>query len=285
MVSTGGEKRSVPLMSLSPRQRIEHLFYASHGRLPDLDHPRTFNEKIQWRKLNWTDRRFVRLSDKVEAKRYVAERIGERYVNPTFFSGVELPPLGERRWPTPFVIKSNHASGWNIFLTPNSDIDWPAIEDKTRHWMNSPWDPALCEDWYNQIPRQILVEPMLGAGGAPPPDYKCLVFHGRTELIQINIDRFGDHRRVLFDRDWRRLRVQWREPPAAEDIPKPIHFAEMIAAAEALADDLDFVRVDFYDLPEGLKFGEMTFAPGSGLQRFTPAAFDEVLGGYWRIAR
>jgi hypothetical protein len=273
----------VPLMSLPPKQRVEQLFFLRHGKFPDLVHPRTFNEKVQWRKLNWTDPRYVQLADKVEVKKYAAEKIGPRYVVPNLFAGPRLPPLEARTWPMPCVMKANHASGWNIFLNSASDIDWRSVEETTRAWMATPWNLVLCEEWYNRISRQILVEPMLNPGGAPPPDYKCYVFHGRVEFIQVDTDRFTEHKRAIFTRDWRKLSVAWKDPLERRHIPKPLHFAEMMEAAEALADDLDFVRIDFYDLPEGLKFGEMTFSPGSGFQCFRPVEFDEFLGKYWKL--
>jgi hypothetical protein len=40
-------------------------------------------------------------------------------------------------------------------------------------------------------------------------------------------------------------------------VPRPVHLAEMIAAAEALGKDLDFVRADFYDTAARLYFGEL----------------------------
>jgi hypothetical protein len=64
-------------------------------------------------------------------------------------------------------------------------------------------------------------------------------------------------------------------------MPRPAHLAEMISAAEKLAGNLAFVRVDFYDLPDGPRFGEMTFSPNAGNGHFTPQAFDRYLGALW----
>jgi hypothetical protein len=45
------------------------------------------------------------------------------------------------------------------------------------------------------------------------------------------------------------------------------------------------VRVDLYDLPDGLKFGEMTFAPHSGFAPFKPRRFDFIFGTLWDEAK
>lgn len=41
------------------------------------------------------------------------------------------------------------------------------------------------------------------------------------------------------------------------------------------------MRVDLYDLPDGPRFGQLTFWPEAGLCRFEPASYDQVLGGMW----
>jgi hypothetical protein len=63
-----------------------------------------------------------------------------------------------------------------------------------------------------------------------------------------------------------------REPPNLE---------LMLQTAEALGADLDFVRVDLYDVGNRIYFGEMTSTPGGGFVRFDPQAMDEHLGQLW----
>ena len=45
-------------------------------KFPDLEHPRTFNEKLQWLKLNDIHPEYERLVDKYEAKVVVSQLIG-----------------------------------------------------------------------------------------------------------------------------------------------------------------------------------------------------------------
>ena len=54
------------------------------GKELDLDDPKTFTEKIQWLKLNDRKPVYSLMVDKYEAKKYVAELIGEEYVIPTY---------------------------------------------------------------------------------------------------------------------------------------------------------------------------------------------------------
>ena len=70
------------------------------------------------------------------------------------------------------------------------------------------------------------------------------------------------------------------EYPVDEIVPeKPARLQEMIALAEKLAAGFPQVRVDFYLLNDGsIKFGEMTFTSGTGMDRFIPQFYDRQLG-------
>ena len=51
--------------------------------MPDLENPRTFNEKLQWLKFHDRKDIYTTMVDKYEAKKYVGHVIGEKYVIPT----------------------------------------------------------------------------------------------------------------------------------------------------------------------------------------------------------
>jgi hypothetical protein len=112
-----------------------------------------------------------------------------------------------------------------------------------------------------------------------PTDYKFLVFHGRVEMVCVILDRFVNKRGYFLDRDWKIPQI--KQSPRSEAVPKPPHFEEMIRASEILARGMDFVRVDFYDTPKKIYFGELTTTPGAGLIQYQPANFDLHLGEFW----
>jgi hypothetical protein len=248
------------------------------GRWPNLDRPRTFNEKIQAFKLTRRDPALARFVDKVEIKRIVAERLGSSWVIPTLWEGRELPD--HRTWPVPYVLKTNNSSGRNLFVASDAQENWPVVKARAERWLRSP-HPAIKGEWlYTQIEPKILVEPLLG-DGCLPPDYKFFVFAGRVEFIQYDTDRETRHVRKLYDRSWSELNTTLHYPRDPRTVDRPARLGEMIAAAEALAEGLDFVRVDLYALGDCLYFGEMTFTPGAGVERFTPPEWDYAFGALW----
>ena len=59
----------------------------------------------------------------------------------------------------------------------------------------------------------------------------------------------------------------------------------MVAAAEILAAEMDFIRVDFYATNDRIYFGEFTITPNNGVLRYDPAEFDYELGKLWELKR
>lgn len=271
------------LVALPPSASVTVQFLRAHRTFPNLRQPRTLNEKIQFRKLFVTDPRFSLYADKVKVKEVVADLLGPEYVIPTLWHGKRLPLVGERTWPVPFVMKSNHASGWNSFVRNESEKDWRKLEADFDRYISTPWNPWANEPWYNDIERQVLIEPIIGDPVAGLNDYKFFTFDGKVKSIQVDLDRFTDHTRNYFDADWnlQEFGVLLRRTNAV--VPKPRYLREMVAAVEKLGASFDFARIDFYELDSGPKFGEMTFSPGSGMEPFTPSRYDRVLGDFWRM--
>ncbi len=267
-----------------PRWKTYLWYLRVHHRVPNLSSPSKFSEKIAVMKLRPDHSEKIQLTDKVLVKHFVEDVLGSGFAIPTLWSGPSLPPVIERTWPVPFVIKANHGSQMNYFVRTEADLNWEKIEAVTGEWLRRDWPDHLCEDWYNRIDRQLLVEPMIGTEGQDLPDFKFFVFSGRALLVQVDTNRFSRHTRAYYDRAWVKMPVAVAYPLNTDTVPPPMHLSAMLTAAERLGEKFDFVRVDFYDLPEGPKFGEITFAPDAGLGRFNPRSFDLVFGSMWQAS-
>ena len=102
---------------------------------------------------------------------------------------------------------------------------------------------------------------------------------GRAVAVQVHDGRGGDHRWHQYDRHWRALSRE------AGGQAAPSSLAAMLAAAERLARDQDFMRVDFYEVDGQPLFGEFCLYPGSGLDPFDPPSLDSWLGAQWSAER
>jgi len=251
-----------------------------YWRLAGLRPPVILGDKIQRRRLLQRDPRTPPLVDKIDVKPIIAARLGPAWIIPTYFAGDSLPPVAQRDWPLPFILKPSHLSGEALPVRTPAECDWKAIEEQCRVWLATRWNEQF-RDWaYTRIPPRIIVEEYIG-GTSRPSDYKFFMFRERIGIIQVDVDRGPNHRRAFYDETWTRQPI-FMTYPDAEPVDRPLHLDQMIAAARDIGADWPFIRVDFYDLPAGPKFGEITFCPGGGGERFEPPEWNRIFGEMWR---
>lgn len=267
---------------LGPRMFEKTKFLLAHRRWPRLASASTFSEKVLARKLHPVDSRYALVSDKVAVRKWVADRIGEQHLVPLTavysyeaIDGVDLSP-GQ-------VIKCANRSGGVYFTAGQSGEDRARMIKALRSDLDFDFADWSGEPWYDDIPRRVIAEVSLReASGRVPNDYKFFVFHGAVRTIQLDIDRFAEHRRIMFDRDWNPLPCIYGYRPPDTLPERPPSLERMLEIAETLGREFDFVRVDLYSIDDQqVYFGEMTLAPASGLKRFVPRDFDLALGSYW----
>ena len=257
--------------------RVHLAYWWRHRRVLDLAEPRLFTEWVQHRKLFDRDHRLPQLADKVAVKTFVADRLGPDWVIPTLWQGRVLPAEPPARGS--LVVKARHGCKQNAFV--HAPADWAVARRQARRWTRQRYGRWLDEWAYADVPRGLLVEPFVGAGRALPIDYKCYVFGGRVEFVEVHLGRAQDHRWVVMDRSWRRVSASTGEPlPTA---PATLH--RILDAAEDIARGHDFLRADFYEVDGRPLFGELTAYPGSGLLRVDPVALDRTMGDHWRRVR
>lgn len=257
---------------------IDHVRF--FGKLPNLKNPRTFNEKIAYRKLYDHDYRLPPLIDKIVAKELMAARFGPDFIIPTLatFESEKEVDFDALRYPC--VVKANHGSGINFFLKQRP-VDEKRIRQELRNFLHRSYD-VLYEEWaYSKIHRRLLAEPLIEGGAHGLVDYKFHTFGGRVFAIQVDVDRYIGHRRCLFNPNWVKMPVEYYYPQPSYTIPQPAMLPSMLRYAEQIGEDFSYVRVDLYEIAGQVKFGEVTFYPEAGLGVFNPPEFDQIFGAQW----
>ncbi|WP_285271172.1 ATP-grasp fold amidoligase family protein [Halobacterium salinarum] len=254
------------------------------GYWPEIKSPRSFNEKIVHRKLFTDDEVFVKVSDKWLVRDYVARKVGSDILNEVYHVGQNPEDIPFDELPDSFVLKGNHGSGFNRIVEDKARETLSDLKRECSNWLSESYGESKHEYWYSKIDPRIIVENLLSDEEyGIPLDYKFHVFGGKVEYIQVDIDRFGDHTRRMYTQDWEPKDFTLKYP-LGPDIPEPEKLDEMISVAQKLGGDFDYVRVDLYQ-PDGEKivFGELTLAPGTGHERFTPKRWDFKLGSEWPV--
>jgi hypothetical protein len=268
-------------MPLRPRRRL--LYFRQHRRLPNLRSPVRFTEKVNKRILE--DRRDALrpTCDKLAMKEYAERACSEVSIPQTVWSGTDVRELEGLSLPERWVLKPNHRSGLVYFgsgqVASAADLLRMVTE---QDWLGETRNAGSGEWAYGVARRALLVEEAIGEPGRPPDDYKFFVFDGIVRLIQVDTNRFVGHLRRMYRPDWTPLPHRYFYP-LAEVIDPPPHLSEMLDIASRIGGRFDFIRVDLYDMPEAVWFGEITPYPDSGLGAFDPPDLDIELGSYWRM--
>lgn len=270
--------------------------------------PRTFNEKVRYKMLRDHRDLMVTFADKVAVRDHVAALAGPDLL-PRLLHVIDDPrDLARAALPPAYVLKPTHGSGVAVVVSPGaaatSRLPDPADAWGYHHvrpelapvehlvalgesWLSQLYGQGPNREWaYGHVPRRLVVEELLtGADGGVPDDYKFFVFHGTCRYVQVDRGRFARRTQDFFDRDWVHLPLSGGNPWAAPPIPRPERLDEMVRLAERLAHDTDFVRVDLYDLPGRIVFGELSSFPAGGDSPFDPESFNLAFGSHWTPPR
>ncbi len=258
-------------------------FFLTQGYSINFDNPKNFNEKVVYRHLFERDTLLPLLVDKYAVREYVKKKIGDKYLIPLFQVTDNFDDIDFSVLPDEFIMKVTHGSGRNIIFK-DGDNNYGYNKAKLKKIIEE-W---LCEKyrfqqliWFVQpIERKIIIEKLLQDNGKIPRDYKFFVFNGKVEMIQVDNDRFSEHTRSLYDKEWNRLDCTLKYEQGGL-VKRPEVLSEMIFLAERLAEDFTFMRVDFYNIESTIYFGELTPCPGGGMEIFVPESYNRYYGDKW----
>ncbi len=269
-------------------------FKRVHGYELNLDNPKSFNEKVCFKKLFDRDPLLVVTSDKYRVRDFIRDRIGweaENHLVPLLY--VTDDPETLQKFEGQYIIKPNNGAGrWIIVediggrkrytvdrIGQFFDISTREIIMYCKNWFKTVHGSEWYEWSYGMINPLVVVEKLLYDNGNIPYSYKFCMFDGKCKMIYaLNRD---DITISLYDEEWNLLPVARKGHPIGEVKEKPESLDKMIGFAEKLSKGFDFVRIDFFLVDNYVYFGEMTHYPGSGHGVFEPAEYDFELGKFW----
>jgi len=244
--------------------------------------PRTFNEKIQFRKIYYENSLYPICADKFSVRKYVAQKIGEEYLIPLLFSGTNITVEDFKKIPNQFVIKHNHNSGPVTIVYDKNKIDLKRMCKIYNKGLKYDYGILSNEKWYSAIEPKIIIEKLMLDKGKIPKDYKFHVFNKSNKMfVMLDIDRFENHKRKIYDEEWTDLELSLIFPYSEKKFIRPKEFTKLKEITKKLSEDFEYVRVDLFLINRKIYFGELTFGENSGFGRFSKKEWDEKFGNYW----
>ncbi len=282
-------------------------FWINYDKKLDLKNPHTYNEKIQWLKINDRKIYYSNLVDKYEVKKYVSSLIGEKYIIPTIGVYENWDEINFNLLPNQFVIKCTHDSGGMIVCRNKDSLNLKEAKKKINKSMkrNYYW---LSREWpYKNVKPRIIVEKYLDFHNNYTSnvefdsnyisteqlqrengllDYKFMCFNGKVEYLFLDIGVIGkgighseDYYRNVYDSNFNIQPFLETRKNYPTRIEKPKNFEKMVEIAEKLSKNFKHIRVDLYNVDGKIYFGELTFYHGGGLtNKFIPESYNDVFG-------
>lgn len=266
---------------MNDKSYLMRLYKDRFGVYPNLEDPKTFNEKNNWRKLYDRKDLYTLMVDKYRLKEIIEKRVG---VNHTFkLLGVWDSPddIDFDKLPNQFVLKVNHAGGV-IICRDKSILDKKSTISELRFFLGIDYFIRNREWPYKNVKRKIIAEEYMGENLV---DYKNYCFYGKLAytLVWKNHPR-ADGRKPeahfcgAYDREWNKTDMRLDYPTDDIEIEKPKKHGELLRVAEAMSRSIPFVRVDCYIINDSVYVGEMTFFPWAGFQKFKDEKWNVYLG-------
>lgn len=258
--------------------KIEYFF--GRKRLLNLKNPKRFNEKLQWLKLNCKKEEYTNLVDKCEVKKIVGKILGEEYIIPTIGVWDKFDDIDFEKFPNQFVLKCTHDSGGLYICKDKSVFDKSKAKKKIEKSLKKKYFYEHREYPYKNVKPRIIAEKyMEDESGSQLKDYKIFCFNGEPKYIEVDYDRYTDHKLNVYDLDWNFVDFYMTSRNDKNVIiPRPKTLDKMLEFARILSKNDIFVRVDFYSINDNVYFGELTYHPGSGMIDFHPDCYDYILG-------
>jgi len=265
------------ILHLSQEKSIRLRYFIVYRKKINLRQPKTFNEKIQYLKLYSEHKELSHLVDKYEVRRFVADRIGEEYLNELINVYNNAEEINYEELPDQFVLKLTHSSGQNIICDDKAKLNYSNTTVKLNRWLKFDYGKFSGEPPYSYVQPRIICEKYLGHS-SELFDYKFFCFNGKPHCVQVDMDRTVAHTRNFYDMNWQLMPFRILFPVKKIELSKPDNFEEMISIAERLSADLKFARIDLFNVKGKLYFGEITLFPGNGFEYCLPVDYENKLG-------
>lgn len=253
--------------NFSPQLASKIYYETKLKKKLNLDNPQTFNEKLMWLKFNELDNNelITKCADKYRVREYVKECGCEEILNDLISVYDKAEEINFSKLPDKFVLKCNHAAGYNVICKDKSKLNYKKTKRQLRKWLKTDYWKFVAEVQYKNVEKKIVCEKFLDSkDNNAIEDYKIYCFNGKPQLCLICVGRnYGKPKYYFMDKEWKIMKINPSLDTSISylNLEKPKCIDDMYKYAERLAKPFKFVRVDFFNYNDKPIFSELTFTP------------------------
>lgn len=258
-------------------------------RPSNLMKPVTLSEKICHRLVFDRNPLYTLLADKLAVREYVHARTKRVKTIPLIGVYHSVEDIDFSQLPERFVLKCNHDSGSAVICTDKGRFEPAKALNKLKLALNKNMYYTTREWQYKSITPVILCEEYIdifsGAVKKQTPEMlRIHCFHGVACFVEADFtDENGNEYINVYDRSWKLQPFQMEYPNTPDAVEEPTLFYNAIIAAQELAGEIDYGRVDLMLQGDEIYFSEITLSPRRGKLKITPASWNVKLGEMWDL--
>jgi hypothetical protein len=274
-------------------QGLCKAFEKKLGYYPNIQNPRTYPEKLTWKRIYDRNPLLTVTQDKYASYEYVRGKGLGHTLIPLLHVSRSPGDMPFDTLPDRYVIKANHGCGWYFLVLGNEmrtvhnkvhAFDKNYIQRACAGWLSKTYSGG--SEWaYKYIDPCIMIQEMLWEPGSGlAQDYKCVCFNGKCQYIDVIQDRISGARirKCSYDREWNNFPIE-TEWEAGDAVEKPECLNELLLFVDKLSEDFPSVRVDMYVVNNKIYFGEFTHYPSGGRPKIKPDEMNLVIGKDWQV--
>ena len=280
------------------------------GYYPNLRDPKTFNEKILWKKAYVRDPLLTLTADKYAVRDYIRDKLGQQQARQLLVSLLHVvsspDDLSLDALTPPYVIKTNHGSGFNLFVKDrNSEGQFlisyedtepqlwteSQIKSQLRKWLSTTYGFRSHQWAYIDINKKVLVEQFIEDRiGCKLTSIKAWCFNGEPSHLNIVCSIDGTPSISFVTLDFDIIDGKYCGYPTVpstiiRDISIRLDSSTLSDYSKKLSEPFSFCRVDFYLSGRSLLFSEITHYPHNGAIYFEGCDqdLDAEFGKQWTL--
>lgn len=251
----------------------------------NLDNPSLFTEKLQWLKINDRNSLYTKMVDKFEAKSFIEDKVGKKYVIPTYGIYDKFDDIDFSSLPNSFILKCTHNSGGIVICKNKEELNIDEARKKINKCLQYNHYYTSREWPYKNVKPRIIAEEFLtNDDNSEVVEYNFFCFNGVPKLVMCclgdkRVKRYND----FYDMDFNKLDLKCEYSNSDIILEKPKCFDELVNLSKKLSIGLPHLRVDLYVCNDKIYVGELTFFHWGGLCKFEPEDWDKTLGDWLEL--
>ncbi len=260
---------------------LAERFTKAIGYYPNVQEPKTLNEKILWLSQNYHNQLATLCVDRYLVKQYIKEQLGEDLCFSTIRKYDSIYDVDLNEYPGKFVIKVNWNLGKNqtinVINKDKSSLD--LIRAKLDNW-TQPWNNLYYTDYnwpYKDVKPIMFAEEYVDKKACNK--YKVYCFNGKADFALLDMNCYSlKYKRSIYDRNFKETDFTIGKTSKVQLKTKPQNFDRVIELADKLSKPFPFVRVDFYEIGGKIYFEQFLFGLSSSFSKIKPLEWDYKLG-------